>query len=195
MTSQNPAAAAPTDLLRRDFGAKSVSQKQFGGFNEVKTAEGPVYLATVLDLCSRRMVGFATLNDYPTAELAKAAINTAVATRGGNIKGAIFHSDKGSQYTAAAFAAACDRLGIARSTGRTGNALDNAPAESFFSTLQHELIDHRTWKTKTRARQEISVWVHTWYNRQQLHSAIGMTPPIEHEHTHTPNPHNQPLHD
>jgi len=164
----------------------------------VKTSQGPVFLATVLDLWSRHIVGFATSDAYPTAptaELAKAAINTAVATRGGNIKGAILHSDKGSQYTAAAFAAACDRLGIARSTGRTGNALDNAPAESFFSTLQHELIDHRTWKTKARARQEISVWVHTWYNRQRLHSAIGMTPPTEHEHTLTPNPHNQPLHD
>jgi len=157
MTSQNPAAAAPTDLLRRDFGAKSVSQKWCGDFKEVKTSQGPVCLATVLDLWSRRMVGFATSNDYPTAEPAKAAINTAVATRGGNIKGVIFNSDKGSQYTAAAFAKACDRLRIARSTGRTDNALDNAPAESFFSTLQHELIDHRTWKTKTRARQEISL--------------------------------------
>jgi len=153
LTSQNPAHAAPEDLLRRDFRADGIDQKRCGDFKEVKTSQGPVYLATVLDLRSRRMVGFATSNDYPTAEPA----NTAVATRGGNIKGVIFRSDKGSQYTAAAFAKACDRLGIARSTGRTGNALDNAPAESFFSTLQHELIDHRTWKTKTRARQEISL--------------------------------------
>ena len=195
MTSQNPAAAAPTDLLRRDFRASGINQKQFGDFKEVKTSQGPVFLATVLDLCSRRMIGFATSDAYPTAELAKAAINTAVATRGGNIKGAIFHTDKGSQYTAAAFAAACDRLSIARSTGRTGNALDNAPAESFFSTLQHELINRRAWTTRSQARREISVWVHTWYNHQRLHSTIGMVPPVEYEHTHTPKPHNQPLHD
>ena len=91
--------------------------------------------------------------------------------------------------------AAGGRLGIHRSSGRTGNALDNAPAESFFSTLQHEFIDHRAWKTKVQARQEISLWVHTRYNHQQLHSAIGMIPPIEHELNHTPDPHNQPLHD
>ena len=195
LTSQNPGAAAPADLLRRDFGAKSASQKWCGDFKEVKTAEGPVFLATVLDLWSRRMVGFATSNDYPTAELAKAAINTAVATRGGKTKDVIFHSDKGSQYTSEAFAAACRRLGIARSSGRTGNALDNAPAESFFSTLQHELIDRRSWTTKARARQEISLWVHNWYNQRRLHSAIGMVPPVEHELAHTPDPHNQPLHD
>ncbi|MCY4134640.1 MAG: IS3 family transposase [bacterium] len=95
LTSQNPAPAAPEDLLGRDFSADGIDQKQFGDFKEVKTAEGPVFSATVLDLCSRRMVGFATSDDYPTAELAKAAINTAVATRGGNIDGVIFHSDKG----------------------------------------------------------------------------------------------------
>ncbi|MCQ3809597.1 MAG: IS3 family transposase [Acidimicrobiia bacterium] len=141
LTSRNPGAVAPSDLLGRDFGAAEINQKWCGDFKEVKTAEGPVFLATVEDLCSRRMVGFATSNDYPTAELAKAAVNTAVATRGGDVKGVIFHSDKGSQYTSGEFAKACRRLGIARSTGRTGNALDNAPAESFFSTLQHELID------------------------------------------------------
>ncbi|MDE0236600.1 MAG: integrase core domain-containing protein [bacterium] len=100
-----------------------------------------------------------------------------------------------AQYTAGAFAAACRRLGIARSSGRTGNALDNAPAESFFSTLQHELIDRRAWATKAQARQEIAMWVHGWYNHHRLHSAIGMVPPVEYEMTHTANPHNQPLHD
>ncbi|WP_419925089.1 IS3 family transposase [Candidatus Poriferisocius sp.] len=195
LTSQNPGAAAPSDLLGRDFSATEINQKWCGDFKEVKTAEGPVFLATVEDLWSRRMVGFATSNDYPTAELAKAAINTAVATRGGGIAGVIFHSDKGSQYTSEAFAAACRRLGIARSTGRTGNALDNAPAESFFSTLTHELIDRRAWTTRAQARQEITLWVHSWYNQHRLHSAIGMVPPIEYEQATTPNPQKQTLHD
>ena len=195
LTGQNPANVAAEDLLRRDFGAKAINQKWCGDFKEVKTAQGPVFAATVLDLCSRRIVGFATSDHYPTAELAEAAINTAVATRGGDIDGVVFHSDKGSQYTAKAFAEACRRLGIARSTGRTGNALDNAPAESFFSTLQHELIDQCSWATKAQARQEITTWVHDWYNQHRLHSAIGMVPPVEYELAHTPNPYNQPLHD
>ena len=195
LTSRNLGAVAPSDLLGRDFSATAINQKWCGDFKEVKTAEGPVFLATVEDLCSRRMVGFATSNHHPTAELAKAAVNTAVATRGGDVAGVIFHSDKGSQYTSEAFAKACRRLGIARSTGRTGNALDNAPAESFFSTLQHELINHRAWRTRARARQEIALWVHTWYNHQRLHSAIGMTSPIEYELAHTTNAQKQPLHD
>ncbi len=195
LTSQNPGAAAPSDLLGRDFSAQGINQKWCGDFKEVKTAEGKVFLATVEDLYSRRMVGFATSDHHPTAELAKAAINTAVATRGGDVKGVIFHSDKGSQYTAEAFAKACRRLGISRSTGRTGNALDNAPAESFFSTLTHELIDRRHWTTRQQARQEITLWVHSWYNQRRLHSAIGMVPPIEYEQAHTPNPQKQTLHD
>jgi len=195
LTSQNPGIAAPSDLLKRDFSATAVNQKWCGDFKEVKTAEGPVFLATVEDLRSRRMIGFATSDRYPTAELAKAAINMAVATRGGPAKDVIFHSDKGSQYTAKTFAAACRRLGIQRSTGRTGNALDNAPAESFFSTLQHELISRRAWTTRSQARQEIATWISGWYNQHRLHTAIGIVPPIEHELAHTTNPQNQPLHD
>ncbi|MDE0065506.1 MAG: integrase core domain-containing protein [Acidimicrobiaceae bacterium] len=86
-----------------------------------------------------------------------------------------------AQYTSRAFAEACDRLGITQSTGRTGTASDNAAAESFFSTLQHELIDRRCWNTKTQARQEITLWVHDWYNHHRLHTAIGMIPPIQYE--------------
>ena len=89
------------------------------------------------------MLGFPTSNDYPTAELAKQAINMAVATRGGDVAEMIFHPDKGTQVRPGPFPAACRRLCIQRLTGRTGNALDNTPAASFFSTLQHELIDRR----------------------------------------------------
>ena len=99
------------------------------------------------------------------------------------------------QYTSGAFAKACQRLGIARSTRRTGNALDNAPAESFFSTLQHELINRRAWRTRARARQDFALWVHGWYNHRRLHSAFGMTSPIEYELAHTTDAQNQPLHE
>ena len=104
LTNQNPGTAAPTDLLGRDFGATGINQKECGDFKEVKSAEGPVSLVTVPDLCSRRVVDFATCDYYPTVELAKAAINTAGAIRDGTIAGVIFYSDKGSQYTAGAFA-------------------------------------------------------------------------------------------
>ena len=93
----------------------------------------------------------------------------------GDIAGVIFHTDNRSQYTSREFAKACNRLGIARSTGRTGNALDNACAESFFSTLQHELIIRHRWATRTQARQEITRWVHTWHNQHRLHTANRMS--------------------
>ena len=128
LTSQNSSHAAPGDLLKRDFSAEGINQKQFGDFKEVATLEGPVFLATVEDLYSRPMVGFATSDDYPTAELAKAATNTAVAPASSppdtSIIEVLRRPVESGQYTAGALAKACQRLGIARSTRRTGNALD-----------------------------------------------------------------------
>ena len=107
-----------------------------------------MFLATVEDLYSRRMLGFAQSDNYPTAQLAEAALNMAAATRGGDVEGVIFHTDKGSQYTSDAFAQACRRLGAIQSMGRVGCALDNAAAESFFSTLEHERITRRRYQTR-----------------------------------------------
>ena len=120
-------------------------------------------------------------NRHPTAELATDAINMAAAVRGGTVAGVIFHTDKGSQYTSDAFAAACAKLKITQSMGRVGCALDNAAAESFFSTLQHELISRRRWHTRDQARRDIAVWIDTWYNRKRLHSTNNMTSPIDYE--------------
>ena len=114
------------DLLRRDFTADGVNEKWVGDFKQVNTAEGPVFLATVEDLFSRRMLGFAQSDRHPTAQLATDAINMAAAVRGGTVAGVIFHTDKGSQYTSDAFAAACAKLKITQSMGRVGCALDNA---------------------------------------------------------------------
>ena len=96
LTGQNPAHVAAGDLLRRGFSADGVDQKQFGGFKEAETAEGPVFSAVVLGLCSRRVAGFAASDRCPAAGLAEAAVDTAVATRGGNIGGVVFHSGKGT---------------------------------------------------------------------------------------------------
>ena len=181
LTRPDKAAAPVADLLGRDFTADAPDQKWVGDFKQVHTDEGPVYLATVEDLYSRRMLGFATSDAYPTAQLATAAINMAAATRGGRVAGVIFHTDKGSQYTSDAFAEACRRLGVTQSMGRVGCALDNACAESFFSTLEHELVSRRRYQTRDQARRDIATWIDAWYNRRRLHSTNNMTSPIEYE--------------
>ena len=181
LTRPDKAAAVVPDLLRRDFTAEGPDQKWVGDFKQVNTAEGPVYLATVEDLFSRRMLGFAQSDAYPTAQLATAAINMAAAVRGGDVAGVIFHTDKGSQYTSDAFAEACRRLNITQSMGRVGCALDNAAAESFFSTLEHELVTRRHYRTRDQARRDIAAWIDTWYNTKRLHSTNNMLSPTDYE--------------
>jgi len=181
LTRPDAAAAPAPDLIQRDFTAEAPNQKWCGDFKQADTDQGPVYLASVEDLFSRRMLGFATSERYPTAELAEAALHMAAATRGGAVAGVIFHTDRGSQYTSGHFAEACRRLGVTQSMGRTGSALDNAAAESFFSTLQQELICRRRWATRDQARRDIAAWIDTWYNPLRLHSANNMTSPNDHE--------------
>lgn len=181
LTRPDKAAVPAPDLLQRDFTAAAPDQKWVGDFKQADTDAGPVFLASVEDLYSRRMLGFATSDRHPTAELAEAALNMAAATRGGDVAGVIFHTDRGSQYTSGDFAEACRRLGVTQSMGRTGSALDNAAAESFFSTLQHELISRRRWHTRAQARRDIAAWIDTWYNPLRLHSANDMTSPNDHE--------------
>ena len=123
LTRPDRSADPVPDLLRRDFTAQSPDQKWVGDFKQINTAEGPVFLATVEDLYSRRMLGFATSDCYPTAGLATAALHMAAATRGGDVVGVIFHTDKGAQYTAGDFAEACGRLGVTQSMGRVGSCL------------------------------------------------------------------------
>ena len=173
--------AAAQDLIGRDFTAEAADQRWVGDFTEIPTGEGKAHLAAVMDLYSRRIVGFATSNRHPTAKLAQAAVEMAVATRGGDVTGVVFHSDKGTQYTAGDFAAACEKLGITRSTGRGGCALDNAAAESFFSTLKRELVHRRHWATRRQARRDIARWITDWYNTRRLHSTLDMTSPIDYE--------------
>ena len=181
LTRPDQSARPAPDLLGRDFSADGVDRKWVGDFKQIHTGEGPVFLATVEDLFSRRLLGFALSDCHPTAELAQAAINMAVAARGGDVAGVIFHTDKGAQYTSAAFAAACARLGIRQSMGRAGCALDNAAAESFFSTLQHERLSRRRYPTRLEARRDVAAWIDQWYNRRRRHSSADMLAPIEYE--------------
>ena len=122
---------------------------------EIPTLEGKVYLADVEELFSRSVIGFA-ICEHADAELAKAAIQTAVTMRGGTVAGVIFHSDRGSTYTADLFTEACDHHKIRQSMGRTGSCLGNAAAEPFFSTLEHELLSRTTFRTKRKARRRVA---------------------------------------
>jgi transposase InsO family protein len=184
LTKADASAPPVPDLLRRDFSVEGPDQKWCGDFKQIDTDEGPTFLASVEDLFSRRLVGFALSDDYPDATFAKAAINMAVAVRGGDVRGVVFHSDRGSQYSAKAFAAACEQLSITRSMGRVGSALDNAAAESFFSTLHHELLSRRRFATKAEARRSVATWIDDFYNRVRRHSTCDMKSPVAYETDH-----------
>ena len=181
LTRPDGRARPAPDLLRRDFSAGRADQKWVGDFKQIDTGEGPVFLGTVEDLFSRRLLGFALSDRHPTSGLAQAAVNMAVAARGGDVAGVIFHTDKGTQYTSGAFAAACAGLGIRQSMGRAGCALDNAAAESFFSTLQHERLSRSDYATRAQARRDVAAWIDQWYNRRRRHSSTDMLSPIDYE--------------
>ena len=172
------------DLVKRDFVAPAPNTKWVGDMTEIPTDEGKLYLATVIDLFSRRLLGYAT-SCHPDAELAGETVKMAVTARGGKqrVAGVIFHSDRGSTYTAHHFTSLCDRLGFVQSMGRTGSCFDNAAAESFFSTLEHEVLSRNHFKTRREAQETIVEWVVNFYNRRRRHSSCGMQSPIDYETT------------
>ena len=175
------------DLLRRDFSAPAPDSKWCGDLKIVDTLEGPLYLDSVEDLFSRRMLGFA-MSEHPDAALARDALHMAVAVRGGDVAGVIFHSDKGSTYTADLFTRACTNLKIRQSMGRVGCALDNAAAESFFSTLEHELLTRHTYATRVDARRAVARWIDEIYNPRRRPSTCAMLSPIAYKHAHAARP-------
>ena len=176
LTRPDKAAAPIADLVKRDFSADEINQKWCGDLTEIPTDEGKLYLATVEDLASRRLPGFA-IGEHHDAALARAALCMAAAVRGGNISGVIFHSDKGGEYTGDTFAGTCEALGIVQSMGRVGSALDNAAAESFNSTLEWELLSRRHFATKAQARSEVAAFIDR-YNHRRRHSSCEMKPPV-----------------
>jgi putative transposase len=179
LTRPDKAAPPVPDLVKRDFKAPAINLKWCGDLTEVPTDEGKLYLATVEDLASRRIVGFG-LSEHHDAELASGALKMAAAVRGGDVAGTIFHSDRGSEYTATLFESACSTLRISQSMGRAGSCFDNAAAESFFSTVEWELFRKRRFATKQDARREVARFI-DWYNRVRRHSSCEMKSPVEFE--------------
>jgi putative transposase len=167
------------DLVKRDFPAATINRKWYGDGTEIPTGEGKLYLASVLDMASRRVLGFA-LGEHHNAELAYGALAMAVAVRGGQVPGVIFHTDQGSEYTARSFQAACQRLGVTQSMGRPGSALDNAVIESWHSTLEWELRRVEHFATKAQGRPKVAAWIED-YNTARRHSSLGMRSPIAYE--------------
>jgi transposase InsO family protein len=180
LTRQAKKAVPAADLLCRDFTAEAINVKWSGDLTEIPTREGKLYLAVVEDLASRRALGFA-IGEHHDAALAAAAIKMAVTVRGGDVRGVTFHSDRGSEFTATSFAKICERFGITQSMGRVGSALDNAASESFFSTLEFEVLAKNHFRSKVEARRVVASWIDRFYNRVRRHSYCGGRCPVDFE--------------
>jgi putative transposase len=181
LTRQDKAAKFP-DLLKRDFSAATLNLKWCGDITEIPTDEGKLFLASVLDLCGRRLLA-CPMSDHPDAKLASDAVKMAAAVRGGRtvIDGVIFHTDRGSTYTQVLSRSCAASLGCGSRWGRVGSCFDNAAAEAFFSTLEHEVLSRQHFATKAQAREVITAWCHDFYNVQRRHSSAGLLPPVEYE--------------
>jgi len=175
-----PAALAPKlpDLVGGDFSPGQPNRRYYGDITYVPTAEGWLYVASVLDLGSRRLAGWA-MAEHMRTELVSSALEQALALRG-SVAGALFHSDLGSQYLSGDYRALCRRLGLAQSAGRVGTCFDNSAAEAFWGSLKRELVHRYRFETRADAKRAITAWI-TRYNSTRLHSTIGYVPPIEWE--------------
>ena len=190
VTTQRDRQQRPApDLVKREFKADGPNQLWVADMTYVPTWAGFIYLAIVLDVWSRRVVGWA-IGEQMTAELVLTALNMALQQR--RPDGVIHHSDQGSQYTSIAFGERCKKMGVRPSMGTVGDAYDNAMAESFFATLECELIDRRSWQTKTEARLALFSYIEGWYNPRRRHSALGQSSPANFERKHIDKTRSQP---
>ena len=180
-TRRDPDRDPAPDLVKRQFVADAPNRLWVADMTYVPTGQGFVYLAMVLDVFSRRVVGW-SIGEHMRTELVLSALHMAVATR--KPQGVIHHSDQGSQYSALAFGKRSREMGIQPSMGSVGDAYDNAMAESFFASLECELLDRSTFRTKTEARLAVFTWIEGWYNPRRRHSALGYLSPMNYEEKH-----------
>lgn len=186
-TVADPAAQSlAPDRLKRAFapGGFTINRVWVGDISYLRTWEGWCYLATVIDLASRRVVGFA-LADHMRTSLVKEALQMALKARR-PLPGLLFHSDRGSQYTAHEFRQLLAHAQIVQSLSRPRQCWDNAVAESFFSTLKTELIYRQAWPTRAAVRHAVFEFIEVFYNRRRLHSSLGYRSPVEYESVRLP---------
>lgn len=179
-TIADKTATPSLDLVGRDFNPAAPDEVWCGDITYIATGEGWLFLATVIDLFSRRVIGWA-LASHMRVDLACDALKMAIATRGGTVDGVIFHSDRGSQYTAGDYRKLCVGNGIRQSMGAAGVCWDNAAAEAFFASLKRELVNRYRWLHRVDARLAIVRWIEGWYNPRRLHSTLRYRTPIETE--------------
>jgi putative transposase len=179
-TRQDPHATAAPDLVDRDFTATAPNTLWVADFTYVKTRQGVLYLAVVLDVFSRKVVGW-QMADTMTTDLVLSAFEMALWRRDVVRDQLVHHSDKGSQYTSLRFTQRLADAGVAPSTGSVGDSYDNAMAESFFATIKTELIYRHTWTSRHDAELAIFAWIEGWYNPERIMAALDMRSPDEYE--------------
>lgn len=176
-TTEADAGHRIPDLVRRDFLAVAPGEKLVSDITYIPTQEGWLYLATVIDCCTKMVAGWSMADHYRTP-LIEAALDMA-ATRVEIRPAAIFHSDRGSNYTSYEFGKKLSKMGMRQSVGRTGVCWDNSMAESFFGTLKNEWLHRMTFLTRDQARRAVVEYIETFYNRKRLHSGLGYKAPLQ----------------
>ena len=170
----------PADAVKREWDTGALNQVWVGDITYLRTWEGWLYLATVIDAHSRRVIGWA-IDEHMRADLVEDALTMAITLRDGLPEQVIFHSDKGTQYASTQISNFASANGITRSMGRTGVCWDNAMAESFFATLKTEFYYRRVWPTMKRAKLEVGAWIEGRYNRRRRHASLGQISPVSFE--------------
>jgi putative transposase len=177
-TQRDSQSSAVVDLVERRFYAERPNRLWVADATYIPTWSGFLYLAIVLDVFSRKVVGWA-METHLRTELMLAAIDMAITMR--KPRGVVHHSDRGCQYTSYAFGKRCQEAGIMPSMGTVGDAYDNAMAESFFATLEREVLSRRRFKSPAEAKMAIFDWLEGWYNPHRRHSALGYRSPANYE--------------
>ena len=178
-TKRNKADRAAPNILKRDFSAEAPNKKWVADITYIATQEGWLYLATIMDLFSRRVVGWA-MSPRMTSDLTLSALEMAT-RRCRPERGLIHHSDQGSQYTDSTYQAVLAAHGIVATMNGVGSWWDNAPMESFFGTLKSELVYDRAYRTRAEASPDLFYYIEAWYNRRRIHSALGYESPEAYE--------------
>jgi len=177
-TQRHPEASPAADLVDRDFTSTAPDELWVADITYISTGEGFLYLAVVVDAYSRRVIGWAMATRMKT-QLVLDALEMAIRQR--RPKGVIHHSDHGSQYTSVEFGRRCRKAGIRPSMGSVGDCFDNAMCESFFATLECELLDRHEFRTRAEAQRAVFEFIEGWYNLHWLHSSLGYDTPVRYE--------------